>query len=342
MAESPIHSFEDASSADNHQHHRSLTSKSRSDTSHCDEPIKSTDFPAIQFSFIESRASPQASLSLNFNSEDLSIPQAERDEKSKTSITSPLEQRGRSSLRNSPAPKAARRTYASSASPDRFIPKRDFADLSSSPFRVHKHPQQLSPQEKLLRRRRPGHDPFLPNSPPVSSPQEADSTSHQVRQWPHQRPRVLTGPAAIGTHGLNDFLTQVSPGSVWGVGGASATRDPATAETSGVLIPGRHMTAPSYAAKFLPKVPPIDERSQHESRLALALDIDPATRLLGTCTPCVDSSPSPTSSDYERLSPFQWKDSAWKKVEREHCKCAQILIRMHCPGDVLYVYKERS
>ncbi|KAJ5762444.1 uncharacterized protein N7511_005826 [Penicillium nucicola] len=61
-----------------------------------------------------------------------------------------------------------------------------------------------------------------------------------------------------------------------------------------------------------------EEEEKHESRLALALDIDPATRLLRTFLPCLEAQPSPASPHYERLSPFVWKDSAWKKVERQH------------------------
>lgn len=94
----------------------------------------------------------------------------------------------------------------------------------------------------------------------------------------------------------------------------------AVADTGGALNPSRPMPAPTYAAEFFPRTPTADEQHKHESRLALALDIDLATRLLGTCSPSTESSPSPTSSDYERLSPFVWKDSAWRKAERDQCK----------------------
>jgi hypothetical protein len=73
-------------------------------------------------------------------------------------------------------------------------------------------------------------------------------------------------------------------------------------------------------ARFLPKISRHDDLNKHESRLALALDIDPTTRLLDTCIARQENSPSPASPDYERYSPYVWKDSAWKKVERGHCK----------------------
>lgn len=84
----------------------------------------------------------------------------------------------------------------------------------------------------------------------------------------------------------------------------------------------RGTIAPIYAAHFLPQSTIKDERDMHESRLALALDIDPTTRLLDTCMLSAGRAtpPSPASSHHERYSPFVWKDNAWKKVERGHCK----------------------
>jgi hypothetical protein len=73
-------------------------------------------------------------------------------------------------------------------------------------------------------------------------------------------------------------------------------------------------------ARFLPKISHHDDLNKHESRLALALDVDPTSRLMGICTPREEKSPSPASPDYERYSPFVWKDSAWKKVEKGYCK----------------------
>jgi hypothetical protein len=106
------------------------------------------------------------------------------------------------------------------------------------------------------------------------------------------------------------------------VGGASAVLGGplSTAASDTSIVTGSGPTAPNYVARFLPKKPEFDEEEKHESRLALALDIDPTTRLLGTFLPCFEAPLSPASPHYERLSPFVWKDNAWKKVEREHCK----------------------
>lgn len=299
----------------------SLTSTPRAESAQGNGCVGLTDFATINLPLLEAPATSRTSLSLKSNTKAPNISQHAPGWKDRTTATASPE-RGRSRTKVSPTAGAARKTYAGPISPDRFIPKRDF-DLSSTPFRVNKHPQQLSPREKLLRRRLPGDDPFLPaphHLPPSLPAQKPTPT--RVPQRPQQRPRLVTESTVVGGNGTNDFLRQVSSGTVWGVGGTSAVRgDSTVADSSPVLSPGRHTAAPSYAANFLPRTPPADEQSKHESRLALALDIDPTTRLLETCTPSVESSPSPTSSDYERLSPFVWKDSAWKKVEREQCKC---------------------
>lgn len=322
MVNTRCHSFEDVSSTINHHHQWSTTPTSPSETTQDDGSLRLTDFATINLPLLETPASPQASLSLESGTRPLSTPQRRTgwEEDRITDRTS--SERGRSRTKLFPNAGTAHKAYASSISPDRFIPKRDFADDSSTPYRVNKHPHQLSPQEKLLRRRLPGDDPFLPTSRLLPPSPERKPTPARVRQSPRQRPHLVTEPAVAAGNGARDFLRQVSSGTVWGVGGTSAIRGgSAVADTGRVLTPRRQMTAPSYAAKFLPKMPTAEEQSKHESRLALALDIDLATRLLDTFTPSTESSPSPTSSDYERLSPFVWKDNAWKKVEREHCKC---------------------
>lgn len=319
--DSQCHSFEDSSTS-NHHHQMSPIPTSPSEPSQGNGSLRLTDFATINLPLLETSSSSQTSLSLDPETNTLSTIQHITGCEEDRIIDATSAERGRSKTRLSPNAGAAHKAYASPISPDRFIPKRDFADDSSTPFRVNKHPQQLSPQERLLRRRLPGDDPFLPTSRLLPPSPERKPTPTRARHNPHQRPHLVTESAVAGGNGPRDFLRQVSSGTVWGVGGTSAMRGGSTAaDTGGVLSPGRQMTAPCYAAKFMPRLPVADEQNKHESRLALALDIDLTTRLLGTCTPSRESSPSPTSSDYERLSPFVWKDSAWKKVEREQCKC---------------------
>ncbi|GAB1192303.1 hypothetical protein APSETT444_001492 [Aspergillus pseudonomiae] len=74
-----------------------------------------------------------------------------------------------------------------------------------------------------------------------------------------------------------------------------------------------------YNASFLPPVESTEEQSKYESRVALALDIDPARTLLNSHHgwPLLESTPAPSSPLYERFSPLVWKDNAWKKAEKD-------------------------
>ncbi|KAG0160158.1 hypothetical protein PDIDSM_7685 [Penicillium digitatum] len=206
-------------------------------------------------------------------------------------------------------------------SPDRFIPKRDFVELTSTTFRVAKHPQRLSPQERVLRRLPPGDDPFLP---PILRRAYATNRPQQptrLQQIPRQRPRLVTEGNLTGNNAAHESLRQVSSGAVWNVGGSSAVRDSsliaASDDTPSTSSNGSSI-APVFVARFLPKKPKYSEQEIHELRLALALGIDPTTRQLGTSyLRYLDAPLNPTSPDFERLSPFEWKDSAWKKVEKE-------------------------
>lgn len=203
--------------------------------------------------------------------------------------------------------------------PDRFIPSREFAEFTSTSFRVCKNPQKMSPGEKLLRHRLPKDDPFAPTR------RRRAVTAPGVRprhvQSPRYGPRILddsviTGP--LGAHGQGYGSRQVSAGAVWAVGGASVATSSSLAVSDGaggLLSSGT--TAPLHTAQFFPRHVSPQDPEKHSSRLALALDIDPASRLLNTCqsSPSVNSTPSPASPEYEKYSPFVWKDCAWMRTE---------------------------
>jgi hypothetical protein len=167
----------------------------------------------------------------------------------------------------------------------------------------------------------PGDDPFLPSRAQAPTFLGQRPTPTRLRQRLLQRPRLVTDLAMAGDTRRNDFLRRVSAGAVWGVGGTGPVLgDPSVAASNGASsLSGRGSAAPTYVANFLPTSKRADDWNKHESRLALALDIDPTARLLGTCAPCAENSPSPISPFYERLSPFVWKDSTWKRGEREQC-----------------------
>lgn len=244
------------------------------------------------------------------------------------SVTPPatLEVRGHERGRRYASAGSSRRDLQAATSPDRFIPVREFNDPPSTPFRVSKSPQQLSPEEKLLRRRSPKADPFL--SPRSQRAMSLPRVQSDRRHSPHYAPHMVDDAAVAGGHprtGQSDSPRQDTPGSVWTVGGTSAALDrpplPIPDGAGGLL--GSGTTAPMYSAKFLPRATTEKEREQHASRVALALDIDPAARQMGTSRfwPLLESKPSPSSPEYERLSPFVWKDNAWRRAERDQCKC---------------------
>ncbi|KAJ5670010.1 uncharacterized protein N7477_005373 [Penicillium maclennaniae] len=314
MGASRCHSFEDASSTGNQ--HALSRSLSRSNSSQSNGFIRLFDFATVNTPFHETPASSRISLTIR-----PSFPHSPSTPRLKENRTAdvPSPERGRRLSRGYPVGEPTRKNLSASVSPDRFIPKRQFSEISSTPFRVNKDPHQLSPEEKILRRRLPGDDPFLPTRAQEPSFPGQRPTPTRLRQRPLQRPRLIVDPAVTrGTH-QHDFLRRVSAGGVWGVGGTTAILDdPSMAILNGTSsLSGRGSTAPTYVAKFLPRSNRAEDRNMHESRLALALNIDPTTRLLGTCLPCAENSPSPSSPFYERLSPFVWKDSAWKRVERE-------------------------
>lgn len=316
MGASRCHSFEDASSTG--YQHASLRSSSRSESSEDDGSIRLYEFATINLPFHETPTTSQISLTNRPSSPRSPSPPRLQENKI---VDVPSPERGRLRSRGYPVGEATRKNFSASVSPDRFIPKRQFAEISSTPFRVNKYPQTLSPEEKVLRRRLPGDDPFLPSRDQAPAFPGQRPTPTRLRQRPLQRPRLVTDLAVAGGTRRNDFLRRVSAGAIWGVGGTGPMLgDPSMAASNGASsLSGRGSAAPTYVAKFLPTSNRAGDRNKHESRLALALDIDPTARLLGTCAPCAENSPSPFSPYYERLSPFVWKDSAWKRGEREQC-----------------------
>ncbi|RAH58095.1 WD40 repeat-like protein [Aspergillus piperis CBS 112811] len=207
------------------------------------------------------------------------------------------------------------------ALPDRFIPRRENSITPSTPFRVGKSARELSPEERLLRQRLPKEDPFLPtrSGRPINTPRIPSDRICSTHYGPH----LVIDPAVPSNdfaRGSRDFSRQVSNGAVWNVGGTSAAlgrRSMATPNGSGGQI-ATGTTAPMFAARFLPHVASTEEREKHKSRVALALDIDPARRLLKNCKPwpLLESLPSPSSPDFEKYSPFVWKDNAWRRAEK--------------------------
>lgn len=320
MVDSRCHSFEDTSSTS--VHHKSLTSLSRAEPSHDGGSLRLTDFATINLRLTDSPASSENSLLLRPTTKAVNIVAHLQENRAAASPAPDSPERGRRLTRGPPNGNAPQATFRSPISPDRFIPKREFGHHPSTSYRVNKHPYYLSPQERIIRRRVPGEDPFLPVSRQSPAFPGRRPTPTRLSQRPYHRPHLVADPTVFGGAAPSESLRRVSAGAVWGVGGTSAVLGQPSVGVSNDTrsISGRGAASPAYVARFLPKISRHDDLNKHESRLALALDIDPTTRLLETCTTREDKSPSPASPDYEKYSPFVWKDSAWKKVERGHCK----------------------
>lgn len=205
------------------------------------------------------------------------------------------------------------------SSPDRFVPPRDHAHSSSKPFRLSKSPQLLSLDEKLLRKRDHSVDPFTASKvTPVGLSRR--NTVPERRFSPRYLPRLTND--AIVTPGPDrpensHRSRQISAGAVWNVGGPSAATGGPPAGISdghGGLV-GSGTNAPMYLAKFISADTPHQDLERHESRLALALDIDQATRVLNISNAEPQSDLSPSSPQYGKRSPFTWKDNTWMRAE---------------------------
>ncbi|OQE96518.1 hypothetical protein PENNAL_c0001G03673 [Penicillium nalgiovense] len=300
MVDMQRHSFEETSTG---SHKHPLTSHSRSESSKDSEPIQLTEFATINLPFFETPASQSSSSKPKAQPVLTPVPHSKENR-----VSSP--KRGRS--------------------------RRDFVEPTSTTFRVAKHPQRLSPQERLLRRLPPGDDPFLSSIPRRRYAANRPQQPTRLHQIPHQRPRLVTEGNITDDNATHESLRHVSSGAVWNVGGASAvlgSSPNAAPNNTPTTSTNGSSTAPVFVARFLPRKPKYSEQEIHESRLALALGIDPTTRQLGTtCLRYLDTPLNPASPDFERLSPFEWKDSAWKKVEKERSFSTASTDSDCCPG----------
>ncbi|KAF1991700.1 WD40 repeat-like protein, partial [Aulographum hederae CBS 113979] len=202
---------------------------------------------------------------------------------------------------------------SASASPDRFIPTRSPQAMRDS-FQLSKAPQHLNPEERVTRTRSAIPDPF---SRRIRG--RAGGHDH-LRGTRGTLPPLAARGIGRGSSGLLSIRQpslataprQASNGAVWNLGGAVALSDSvaAVSDGRGGLI-GSGTTAPLYTSMFLNRPDPLMETEAHERRLALAFDVDQASRVLGISTsPTVASLPSSSHSN----SPTRiWRDNEWIK-----------------------------
>lgn len=169
--------------------------------------------------------------------------------------------------------------------PDRFVHPRDDTNGSPLPlsdkFNVTKLPDDLTPAERLLRHSDISPDVFSPTQSRFNpAPTNADS-----RQALQQEAGILPQTRARTTLGSVDHNSELESagslsidGSVWSLG----TIPPVT----GAVDDGRGnlvqsgTNAPYFTSQFVYGTRQSDDEHKHKGRLAAALDIDLASRLL--------------------------------------------------------------
>ena len=188
------------------------------------------------------------------------------------------------------------RSHQPTPSPDRFIPTRRISpDTSSRSFHVSKNPERLSSMERLLRQSATNSDPFITRRV-VSNPV----------------PRRIAPRAPMNGSTLSSQHRSVSAGAVWNVGGATpAPSGPmvGVVDGRGGLL-GSGTNAPMFSSDFFRKESADQSLERYESRLAAALKIDQASRILDFST---THEPEESNSGHNlRLSSLEsWQNKAW-------------------------------
>lgn len=216
---------------------------------------------------------------------------------------------------------ASQRACTWFSSPDRFLSPRPEVNERENVFRASKSPQSLSPRERSTRRRDHDADPF--HSPSPSRSRDATKVrptslagSHQP---PHFTPSFVHGhdasPGPVDANELPGAPRQISLGSVWNVGGPTVAR--------GGPRPGVHdghggwlasgTNGPMHTAHFVDDDSSNQDIQQHQDRLALALDIDQASRVLASIP--MPSLLRSASVEPSQRGPFTWRNNAWLREE---------------------------
>ena len=213
-------------------------------------------------------------------------------------------------------------------SPDRFISRRPMIERTDS-FRVGKRPESLSPSERYNRQRDHSVDPF--RSP--SGSRSRDAAQRRTLLQGQRSTPVYHVPSFVHGHDatpVNAYasgalpeepMRQTSVGAVWNVGGPSAAQPVSTHAVpdgfGGLTASGS--TAPLHTAGFLDKDTPTDQARAHESRLALALDIDQSRPVLRPSLPSTPTSPI-SGIISPKYSPFTWQNGEWSRAHGQRRK----------------------
>lgn len=202
------------------------------------------------------------------------------------------------------------------STPDRFIACRRPPTVTRQSYELNKPSERLEVHE-TGRGSRPNTDAFsrrLRRSGRLNDELRGLREAHSMivgRASAHRRNAILTyRHSSLGSR-------QVSAGAVWNVGGPSAVSDTVIGVSTGRGgMLGSGTNAPLYRSSFLNRADPEAELEAHERRIALALDVDQADRIL-------QHSPEPSHNEYNggRTSNVKhaWRDGAWIKDSITPC-----------------------
>lgn len=190
-------------------------------------------------------------------------------------------------------------------------------------YQTSRPPALLQGRERYHRQRDNTLSPFRSVSETRSTDlvrQRQYPNAYNLRP-PHYTPSFVHGtdatPAYVEARLSTGPLRQISSG-FWTVGGRSSVQVgqlPGIPSASGeLLVSGA--TAPLHTANFLNEPTFEDKIIDHERRLALALEIDQANRIL--------SRPSVEIGKIDRFFPnhnqYVWRDSMWTRKSPAHGK----------------------
>ena len=213
---------------------------------------------------------------------------------------------------------AAVRAQSRFASPDRYVPQRPAFTQDCPSYRVSKPPSMLKGREKHTRSRDPTRNPFRAisdRSKEMARRRNGDNL-YGLRP-PHYTPSFVNGhdaaPFAVDPRFGAQAARQLSWGGFWTVGGRGAAQlgqlHAVQAGSAGVLASGTN--APMHTPTFLDRPTKDDMIQAHESRLALAMDIDEASRILQYTPTSIVTPRTPRSS----TAGIKWEDNGWAREQ---------------------------
>lgn len=196
--------------------------------------------------------------------------------------------------------------------PDRYVSTPQPQGTLSCTLQISQSPGELSKLERRLRHKNPIGDPFRANHNSRAIEVLRVQTTHSGRTIlaPHYTPsfasRPRENPDVVESVPRRNRV--VTPGTVWSVGGRRALT---ATQLHGVdsgngEVQAAGTNAPMVSVQFLGQKTADDDTQLQRARLALALEIDTASRVLQIAS----TSPVPPRSTQSKRSAIVWQNSS--------------------------------